>query len=92
MTKIRVIIHIDKKLWEKLEELATIKGVKVDRLIEETIHEALLNEYVERALLELADSSIYKTGFEPVKPRSDLSISELVRDMRDERANRIYQQ
>ncbi|MCE4621019.1 MAG: ribbon-helix-helix domain-containing protein [Desulfurococcales archaeon] len=89
MAKTKTSIYIDKELWEKFKRLAAMRGVEVSRLLEEMISEQLLDEYLSQALLELAGSNDYEIDFEPVKPRSGYNVSELVRRMRDERADRI---
>ena len=89
MAKTKTSIYIDKELWEKFKRLAAMRGVEVSRLLEEMISEQLLDEYLSQALLELAGSNDYEIDFKPVKPRSGYNVSELVRCMRDERADRI---
>ncbi|RLF03649.1 MAG: CopG family transcriptional regulator [Thermoprotei archaeon] len=91
MVKVKTSIYVDKELWKRFRKYAMSRGVEVSKLLEDAIRDELLEDALVDALMELAGSESYEIDFEPVEPREGL-VSELVRVMRDERADRIPRQ
>lgn len=75
-------MYVDVELWERFKKHAVERGSGASRLLEELIREEL-GDYVDEALGELASSDSYEISFEPVEPKG--SVSQFVREMRDER-------
>jgi hypothetical protein len=75
-------VYVDGDLWERFKKHAVARGVEVSSLLEELMREEL-GDYVDEALGELAGSDSYELDFEPVEPKG--SVSQFVREMRDER-------
>ena len=88
MIKVKTSIYIDKELWEKFKKYALRRGKEVSKLLEEIIEEEMIEETLSNILLELVDFESYEIDFEPIRPKKGL-VSELIRVMRDERANSI---
>lgn len=89
MVKAKTSIYIDQDLWRRFKEYAFRRGVEVSRLLEEIIVDEMVEEYLGEALLELASVNNYEVDFDPVEPIRGYRVSDLVRSMRDERANSI---
>jgi hypothetical protein len=75
-------VYVDGDLWERFKRYAVARGVEVSSLLEELMREEL-GDYVDEALGALAGSDSYELDFEPVEPKG--SVSQFVREMRDER-------
>ncbi len=88
MVKVKTSIYIDRELWEKFKRYAMEKGVEVSNLLEKIIREEMLEEVLEAELSDLAGAEDYEIDFEPIEPREGL-VSELVRAMRNERADSL---
>ena len=88
MVKVKTSIYVDKELWEKFKRYALRKGVEVSNLLEDMIRDEMVEDVLDNALLDLAGSETYELDFEPIKPKEGL-VSELIRAMRDERADSI---
>ncbi len=84
MVKVKTSIYVDKDLWEKFKKHALRKGVEVSSLLEDLIEEEMVEETLDKVILELAGSEDYELDFEPAKPMKG-TISELVRLMRNGR-------
>ncbi len=91
MVKVKTSIYVDREVWEKFKRYASRKGVEVSNLLEDVIRDEMVEEELDEVLLELAGSETYEIDFEPVKPKEGL-VSELVRVMRDGRADDISRQ
>ncbi len=91
MVKVKTSIYVDREVWEKFKRYASRKGVEVSNLLEDVIRDEMVEEELDEVLLELAGSETYEIDFEPVKPSEGL-VSELVRVMRDGRADDISRQ
>ncbi|BES82352.1 hypothetical protein [Pyrodictium abyssi] len=81
-------IYVDRDLWKRFRDYARRKGIEASRLLEELMLEAMLEEEVLRALEALEEKPLLELDFEPVEPRGG-TVSELVRETRDEQANSI---
>ncbi|MEM2614742.1 MAG: hypothetical protein QXO15_11070 [Nitrososphaerota archaeon] len=90
MARKKSSIYVDDELWRRLKRRALEEGVELSILLEEVIREELM-DYVDKALEELTGLGFYELEFKPVKPREG-SVSELIRAMRDERADSISRQ
>jgi len=90
MVKVKTSIYIDKEVWERFREYAVRRGVEVSSLLEETMKDEIIDLILDKVLLEAAGSEDYVLDFEPVEAKG--AVSELVRVMRDGRADRISRQ
>ncbi len=81
-------VYVDEELWEGLKRRALEAGVEVSALLEELIRDEVPEFALSEALLELAGAEDYCIDFEPVELTEGL-VSELVREMRDERARGV---
>lgn len=90
MARKKSSVYVDDELWRKLKKRAMEKGIGLSTLLEEVIREEFMDS-VDKAIEDLVGSKVYELEFEPVKPRKGL-VSELVRAMRDERADSISRQ
>jgi post-segregation antitoxin (ccd killing protein) len=86
MAKVKTSIYVDKELWEKFKEHARKLGKEVSRLLEEIMEDEAVESTLDDALSELAGREDYEIDFEPIEPKEG-TVSELIRAMRDERAN-----
>ena len=89
MGKIKTSIYIDEDLWREFKKYAAERGLDVSELLEELIKEELMIE-LDSLLSELPEEENPELDFEPIKPKEP--ISGLVREMRDERENRLLGQ
>ncbi len=88
MPKTKTSIYIDRELWWEFKKKASEEKKEVSELLEEIIREELLEDF-----LIAIDSMIGKSSelyFKPLKIKG--SISKLVREMRDARADSISRQ
>ena len=88
MTKVKASIYVDSDLWRRFRDYAKRRGVDASRLLEEVMLEAMLEEEVQRALEAMSELQPLEPSPEPVEPRGG-TVSELVREMRNERLNNI---
>jgi len=88
MTKVKTSIYVDKELWNIFKKYALRRGIEVSKLIEELIKNEIIEYTLDAELLKLAGTEDFELDFEPIRPKEGL-VSELVRVMRDERANNI---
>lgn len=86
MAKVKTSIYVDRELWEKFKEHALRTGREVSHLLEEIMENEAVEHILDNALSELAGREDYEIDFEPIKPKEG-TVSELIRAMRDERAN-----
>ncbi len=87
MTRRKTSVYVDKMLWERFKRHAVMRGMDVSKLLEEIIRDGLM-DYLEEELYRLAGSEDYQLDFEPVETKGP--VSELVREMRDEKSNNIF--
>jgi len=88
VVKVKTSIYVDKEIWEMFKRHALRRGVEVSRLLEDMMVDEVVEELLDKALLELAGPQDYEVDFEPVEPKEGL-VSELVKVMGDERAGSI---
>jgi len=88
VVKVKTSIYVDKEIWEMFKRHALRRGVEVSRLLEDMMVDEVVEELLDKALLELAGPQDYEVDFEPGEPKEGL-VSELVKVMRDERAGSI---
>jgi len=91
VVKTKTSIYIDKELWEKFKKYAFKKGTEVSNLLEDIIRDAIIEETIGDTLLKLAGPDNYELDFKPIEPKEGL-VSELIRVMRNERANNLSRQ
>ncbi len=89
MVRIKTSIYVEEELWRKLKRYAAKKGVEISRFLEELIVDEMFEEELCNTLSALAGSERYEIDFVPVEPEKGYSVSDLVRVMRDERADNI---
>jgi len=88
VVKVKPSIYVGKELWEKFKKYAMKRGIEVSNLLENMIRDEMIDEVLESTLLEIAGFEDYEIDFQPIKPKEGL-VSELIRVMRDERADSI---
>jgi len=88
VVKEKTSVYVDRELWARFKRRARRRGVDISDLLEEVIRDGLVEDALDSILLELAGSEEYELDFDPVKPREGL-VSELVRELRDERAGSV---
>ena len=88
VVKVKTSIHVDKELWEKFKKYAMKRGIEVSNLLENVIRDEIIDEALESTLLEIAGFEDYEIDFQPIEPKEGV-VSELIRAMRDERADSI---
>ena len=86
MVRKKTSIYIDSELWEKFKKYALMKGMDVSSLLEEIIRNEVLDD-LDEALSQFSGPDDYQFDFEPVEVGEP--VSELVREMRDERVDNI---
>jgi len=88
VVRVKTSIYVDKELWERFKNYALKKGMEVSNFLEDMMRDEMVEETLDSVLLDLAGSENYEIDFEPVKPKEGL-VSELIRVMRNERANSV---
>jgi len=88
VVKVKTSIYVDKELWERFKRYAVERGMEASSLLEDMVRDEMIGETLDTVLLNMAGSENYEIDFEPVKPKGGL-VSELIRVMRDERADSI---
>ena len=88
MVKVKTSIYIERTLWELFKRHAARRGIEVSKLLEELIKDEIVEYSLDDVLLELAGSKDYELDFKPIKPKEG-TVSELVRVMRNERADSL---
>ncbi len=83
MGKVKTSVYIDEELWREFKELARREKSEVSKLLEEALMNYLINE-----VLKNIDDSEVPLWFEPLKVEGESS-EKLVREMRDEREERL---
>ncbi len=83
MGKVKTSVYIDEELWREFKELARREKSEVSKLLEE----ALMNYLINEVLKDIDDSEV-PLWFEPLKVEGESS-EKLVREMRDEREERL---
>ena len=89
MDKIKTSIYIDKTLWDLFKKYAVNRGIEISKLIEELIENEILDYTLDDVLLNIAGSEVYEIDFEPIEIKKG-TLSELIREMRDERRENIF--
>jgi len=88
LVKVKTSIYIERTLWELFKRHAARRGIEISKLLEELIRDEIVEHSLDDILLELAGSKDYELDFEPIEPKEG-TVSELVRAMRDERADSV---
>ncbi|MEM0050345.1 MAG: hypothetical protein QXW39_07460 [Candidatus Bathyarchaeia archaeon] len=89
MGKIKTSIYVDEDLWKKFKKIASSRDQELSEALEELLREELMVD-LEAVLRELIDELDTELDFKPVKAKA--SVSELVREMRDERESHLLRQ
>ena len=87
MNKAKTSIYVDRDLWEMFKRHAARRGVDVSSLLEELMMDEMADYLLSEELSRLGISEDYEVDLEPVEPRG--AVSELIREMRDERAGSV---
>ncbi|MEM1832253.1 MAG: hypothetical protein QXJ97_12090 [Desulfurococcaceae archaeon] len=89
MGKIKTSIYVDEDLWKKFKKIASSRDQELSEALEELHGEELMVD-LEAVVRELVDKLDTELNFKPVKAKA--LVSELVREMRDERETRLLRQ
>ncbi|MEM4224869.1 MAG: hypothetical protein QXX93_02795 [Desulfurococcaceae archaeon] len=89
MSKIETCIYINEDLWKEFEKIASSRDQELSEALEGLLREELIVD-LEAAVRELVDELDTELNFKPVKAKA--SVSELVREIRYERENRLLRQ
>ena len=89
MGKIKTSIYVDEDLWKEFKKIASLRDQELSEALEGLLREELMVD-LEVALRELFDELDTELDFEPVKMKAP--VSELVREMRNERESRLLRQ
>ncbi|MEM1893532.1 MAG: hypothetical protein QXV95_08080 [Sulfolobales archaeon] len=89
MSKIETCIYINEDLWKEFEKIASSRDQELSGALEGLLREELIVD-LEAAVRELVDELDAEQDFKPVK--TEAPVSELVREMRNERENRLLGQ
>ncbi len=79
-------VYIDESLWNEFKKKAVSMGKEVSKYLEEVIEEELLKN-LEKELNQQVEGENYELDFEPIEVGEIMS--DLVREMRDERRNSL---
>lgn len=82
MGKIKTSVFIDRELWIEFKKHVASRDRELSEVLEELLREELMMD-LEDAVKELIGTLEVGLDFEPIKPKA--SLSEIVREMRDER-------
>jgi macrodomain Ter protein organizer (MatP/YcbG family) len=88
--KTKTSVYIDKDLWRRFKEYAAGLGIDVSQALEEAIKEELVKDAVVKTVDSLSKISFKELDFKPVNVK--IKISDLVREMRDEREDSLLGQ
>ncbi|MEM1703717.1 MAG: hypothetical protein QXQ31_06660, partial [Zestosphaera sp.] len=89
VSKIETCIYINEDLWKEFEKIASSRDQELSEALEGLLREELIVD-LEAAVRELVDELDAEQDFKPVK--TEAPVSELVREMRNERENRLLGQ
>jgi len=89
MGKIKTSIYVDEDLWKKFKKIASSRDQELSEALEGLLREELMVD-LEAVVRELVDELDAELDFKPVK--AEAPVSELVREMRNERENRLLGQ
>ena len=91
--KTKTSVYIDKDLWRRFKNYAAELGIDVSQALEEVIKEELVGDAVVKVVDSLSKISFKELDFKPVKPANvKIKVSEIVREMRDEREDSLLGQ
>jgi len=88
VVKVKTSIYVDRELWEKFKKYAMKRGIEVSNFLENVIRDEIIDETLESTSLEIAGFEDYEIDFQPIEPKKRI-VSELIRAMRDERADSV---
>ncbi|MEM0352854.1 MAG: hypothetical protein QW459_07725 [Sulfolobales archaeon] len=89
MSKIETCIYINEDLWKEFEKIASSRDQELSEALEGLLREELIVD-LEAVIRELVNELDTELNFKPVKAKAP--VSELVREMRNERENRLLGQ
>ncbi|MEB3757183.1 MAG: ribbon-helix-helix domain-containing protein [Desulfurococcales archaeon] len=87
-SRYKTSVYIDRELWEKLRNYARRRNMEISKLLEELIREGIVEEELIEVLDDMVEEETIELDFEPIVIEAG-EISSIVREMRDERSNRI---
>ncbi|MCE4614433.1 MAG: ribbon-helix-helix domain-containing protein, partial [Desulfurococcales archaeon] len=87
-SRYKTSVYIDRELWEKLRNYARRRNMEISKLLEELIREGIVEEELIEVLDDMVEEETIELDFEPILIEAG-EISSIVREMRDERSNRI---
>ncbi|MEM0347217.1 MAG: hypothetical protein QW309_00900 [Zestosphaera sp.] len=89
MGKVKTSIYVDEDLWKEFKKIASSRDQELSEALERLLREELMVD-LEVAIRELVDELDTELDFKPVKAKAP--VSELVREMRDERESSLLRQ
>uniref|UniRef100_A0A7C4H9M4 CopG family transcriptional regulator n=1 Tax=Staphylothermus marinus TaxID=2280 RepID=A0A7C4H9M4_STAMA len=88
-TRIKTSIYVDEDLWKEFKKLVSSRDQELSEALESLIREELMVD-LETVVKELVNELDTDLDFKPVKAKA--IVSELVREIRDERESRLLRQ
>ncbi|MEM2008694.1 MAG: hypothetical protein QXK50_05905 [Ignisphaera sp.] len=89
MGKVKTSIYVDEDLWKEFKKIASSRDQELSEALEGLLREELMVD-LEAVIRELVNELDTELNFKPVKAKA--SVSELVREMRNERESCLLRQ
>ncbi|MEM1665510.1 MAG: hypothetical protein QXY06_06710 [Zestosphaera sp.] len=89
MGKVKTSIYVDEDLWKEFKKIASSRDQELSEALERLLREELMVD-LEAVIREFVNELDTELNFKPVKAKAP--VSELVREMRDERESRLLRQ
>ncbi|MEM1970439.1 MAG: hypothetical protein QW422_06240 [Sulfolobales archaeon] len=89
MGKVKTSIYVDEDLWKEFKKIASSRDQELSEALEGLLREELMVD-LEAVIRELVNELDTELNFKPVKAKAP--VSELVREMRNERESRLLGQ
>ncbi|MEM1703876.1 MAG: hypothetical protein QXQ31_07455 [Zestosphaera sp.] len=89
MGKVKTSIYVDEDLWKEFKKIASSRDQELSEALEGLLREELMVD-LEAVIRELVNELDTELNFKPVKAKAP--VSELVREMRNERESRLLRQ
>ncbi|MEM4985297.1 MAG: hypothetical protein QW289_05300 [Sulfolobales archaeon] len=89
MGKVKTSIYVDEDLWKEFKKIASLRDQELSEALEGLLREELMVD-LEAVIREFVNELDTELNFKPVKAKAP--VSELVREMRNERESRLLRQ
>lgn len=89
MGKVKTSIYVDEDLWKEFKKIASSRDQELSEALEGLLREELMVD-LEAVIRELVNELDTELNFKPVKAKAP--VSELVREMRNERESCLLRQ